>query len=123
MFYWLQKNLPKIVIAPSFAVILWFVYGFVLWTFYISFTKSKMLPRYELWGINQHIRLWSNPRWFNAVENLIIFTVLFTTGIIAFLPISFIYLSSFGLTAIALSPIIVSGLVVAIVIFSSEFSI
>ena len=33
MFYWLQKNLPKIVIAPSFAVILWFVYGFVLWTF------------------------------------------------------------------------------------------
>ncbi len=77
MFYWLQKNLPKIVIAPSFAVILWFVYGFVLWTFYISLTKSKMLPRYEFWGINQHIRLWSNPRWFNAVENLIIFTVLF----------------------------------------------
>ncbi len=77
MFYWLQKNLPKIVIAPSFAVILWFVYGFVLWTFYISFTKSKMLPRYDFWGMNQHVRLWSNPRWFNAVENLIIFTVLF----------------------------------------------
>ena len=77
MFYWLQKNLPKIVISPSFAVILWFVYGFVLWTFYVSFTKSKMLPRYEFWGINQHFRLWSNPRWFNAVENLLIFTVLF----------------------------------------------
>ena len=77
MFYWLQKNLPKIVIAPSFAVILWFVYGFVLWTFYISLTKSKMLPRYEFWGIDQHFRLWSNPRWFNAVENLLIFTVLF----------------------------------------------
>ena len=77
MFYWLQKNLPKIVIAPSFAVILWFVYGFVLWTFYISLTKSKMLPRYEFWGIDQHLRLWSNPRWFNAVENLLIFTVLF----------------------------------------------
>ena len=77
MFYWLQKNLPKIVIAPSFAVILWFVYGFVLWTFYISLTKSKMLPRYEFWGIEQYFRLWSNPRWFNAVENLIIFTVLF----------------------------------------------
>ncbi len=77
MFYWLQKNLPKIVIAPSFAVILWFVYGFVLWTFYISLTKSKMLPRYEFWGIEQHFRLWSSPRWFNAVENLLIFTVLF----------------------------------------------
>ena len=77
MFYWLQKNLPKIVISPSFAVILWFVYGFVLWTFYISLTKSKMLPRYDFWGIDQHFRLWSNPRWSIAVENLLIFTVLF----------------------------------------------
>ena len=77
MFYWLQKNLPKIVISPSFAVILWFVYGFILWTFYVSFTKSKMLPRYDFWGIEQHFRLWSNPRWFTAVENLLIFTVLF----------------------------------------------
>ncbi len=77
MLYWLQKNLPKIVISPSFAVILWFVYGFVLWTFYISLTKSRMLPRYEFWGIEQHFRLWSSPRWFNAVENLLIFTVLF----------------------------------------------
>ena len=77
MFYWLQKNLPRIVISPSFAVILWFVYGFILWTFYVSFTKSKMLPRYDFWGIDQHFRLWSNPRWYNAVENLLIFTVLF----------------------------------------------
>ena len=77
MFYWLQKNLPKIVISPSFAVILWFVYGFVIWTFYVSLTKSKMLPRYDFWGIDQHFRLWSNPRWFTAVENLLIFTVLF----------------------------------------------
>ena len=77
MFYWLQKNLPRIVISPSFAVILWFVYGFILWTFYVSFTKSKMLPRYDFWGIEQHFRLWSNPRWFTAVQNLLIFTVLF----------------------------------------------
>ena len=77
MFYWLQKNLPRIVISPSFAVILWFVYGFILWTFYVSLTKSKMLPRYDFWGIDQHFRLWSNPRWFTAVENLLIFTILF----------------------------------------------
>ena len=77
MFYWLQKNLPKIVIAPSFAVILWFVYGFILWTIYISFTNSKMLPRYDFVGFKQHIRLWSQMRWYTAVENLLIFTVLF----------------------------------------------
>ncbi len=46
-------------------------------TIYISFTKSKMLPRYEIWGIDQYIRLWNMPRWHVAVENLLIFTVLF----------------------------------------------
>ena len=39
------------------------------------------------------------------------------------MPIKDLYLSSLGFTAIAVSPIIVSGLVVAIVIFISEFSI
>ena len=75
--YWLKKNLPKIVVAPSFAVILWFVYGFIGWTFYISLTKSKLLPNYEFWGIHQYVRLWQMPRWHVAVENLFIFTSLF----------------------------------------------
>ncbi len=74
---WLQRSLPRIVLGPSFAMLLWFVYGFVLWTFYISFTKSKMLPKYDWWGIGQHLRLWTNLRWHTAIENLFIFTVLF----------------------------------------------
>ena len=77
MFSWLQKNLPKVVLTPSFAVILWFIYGFILWTIYVSLTKSKMLPRYDFWGFKQYIRLWSNMRWYTAVENLLIFTILF----------------------------------------------
>jgi len=44
--YWLKKNLPKIVVAPSFAVVLWFVYGFIGWTFYISLTKSKLFGEF-----------------------------------------------------------------------------
>jgi glucose/mannose transport system permease protein len=75
--YWLKKNLPKIVVAPSFAIVLWFVYGFIGWTFYISLTKSKLLPNYEFWGIHQYVRLWQMPRWHIAVENLFIFTTLF----------------------------------------------
>ena len=75
--YWLKKNLPKLVLTPSLGILSWFVYGFIFWTIYISFTKSKMLPRYELWGIDQYIRLWKMPRWHVAVENLLIFTVLF----------------------------------------------
>ena len=33
MFKWLEKNLPKIVMAPAVGLIGWFVYGFVLWTY------------------------------------------------------------------------------------------
>ena len=75
--FWLKKNLPKLVLVPSLGILSWFVYCFIFWTIYISFTKSKMLPRYEIWGIDQYIRLWNMPRWHVAVENLLIFTVLF----------------------------------------------
>ena len=81
--FWLKKNLPKLVLTPSLGILSWFVYGFIFWTIYISFTKSKMLPRYELWGIDQYIRLWKMPRWHVAVENLLIFTVLFIILFIA----------------------------------------
>jgi glucose/mannose transport system permease protein len=75
--FWFKKNLPKLVLTPSLGILSWFVYGFIFWTIYISFTKSKMLPRYDIWGIDQYIRLWKMPRWHVAVENLLIFTVLF----------------------------------------------
>ena len=57
MFKWLEKNLPKVVLAPAVGLISWFVYGFILWTFYISFTNSKILPKYELWGVDQYFKL------------------------------------------------------------------
>ena len=77
MFKWLEKNLPKIVLFPSVGLIRWYVYGFILWTFYISFTNSKILPRYELSGVGQYVKLWGTRKWLIAVDNLLIFTVLF----------------------------------------------
>ena len=44
----IQDWLPKVVLAPSFAVTLLFVYGFILFTIFLSFTGSKMLPLYIL---------------------------------------------------------------------------
>ncbi len=35
---WLERNVPKVVLAPSFVAILVFVYGFIAWTAWISFT-------------------------------------------------------------------------------------
>ena len=39
----IQRHLSKIVVAPSFAASLFFVYGFILWTGYMAFSKSRML--------------------------------------------------------------------------------
>ena len=77
MFKWLEKNLPKIVMAPAVGLIGWFVYGFVLWTLYISFTNSKILPKYEFWGFGQYEKLWASRKWLISVDNLLVFTALF----------------------------------------------
>ncbi len=69
--------LPKIVLAPSFGLILFFVYGFILWTLYLSFTDSTLLPVYELTGFDAYARLWAQPNWHMAIKNLFIFGVLY----------------------------------------------
>jgi glucose/mannose transport system permease protein len=74
---WLQRQLPKLVLAPSFAVVLLFVYGFILWTIYLSFTDSKMMPNYGLAGWVSYGRLWAQPTWWVALENLAIFGTLY----------------------------------------------
>jgi glucose/mannose transport system permease protein len=74
---WLEKQLPKLVLAPSFVAILIFVYGFIGWTAWVSFTKSKLLPRYDVVGLIQYERLFVSPRWDVAFSNLFIFGFLF----------------------------------------------
>ena len=73
----LADLLPRLVLAPSFAIILLFVYGFILWTIYLSFTRSRMLPVYELTGFDSYQRLWSQPNWYMALHNIAIFGVLY----------------------------------------------
>ena len=63
--------------APAVGVIGWFVYVLVLWTFCISFTNSKILPKYELWGFGQYEKLWASRKWLISVDNLLVFTDLF----------------------------------------------
>jgi glucose/mannose transport system permease protein len=73
----LQSALPRFVLAPSFAAILIFVYGFILWTLYLSFTRSRLLPVYELVGFDAYRRLWSHPNWHVALQNLAVFGSLY----------------------------------------------
>lgn len=69
--------MPKMVLAPTFLASLVFVYGFVLWTAWISFTKSRLLPKYDLVGFYQYFKLFTNERWWVASKNLVIFGGLF----------------------------------------------
>lgn len=74
---WLQDFLPRIVLSPSLAIILIFVYGFIMFTGYLSFTGSKMLPSWEWVGFANYQRLFGLRAWGTAVENLLIFGSLY----------------------------------------------
>lgn len=73
----LQRGLSRLVVAPTFVGSLVFVYGFILWTAYVSLTKSKMLPVYELKGFDNYDSLWGQERWSVAISNLGIYGGLF----------------------------------------------
>jgi glucose/mannose transport system permease protein len=73
----LGEFLPRIVLAPSFAAVLVFVYGFIVFTGYLSFTDSKILPSFDFVGWKNYVRLWSLPNWWIALENLAIFASLY----------------------------------------------
>jgi glucose/mannose transport system permease protein len=73
----IQDWLPKIVLAPSFAVTLLFVYGFILFTVFLSFTGSKMLPNYTFIGWENYRKLWALENWHIAIVNIGIFASLY----------------------------------------------
>src|SRR5688572_18636774 len=74
---WLQRALPKIVLAPSFVIILIVVYGFILFTGVLSFTDSKLLPSFNWVGWENYVKLWGFRNWITALENLAIFGALY----------------------------------------------
>ncbi len=73
----LENLLPKIVLSPTIVCILVFVYGFVIWTAWLSLTKSRLLPKYDIVGFLQYIKLFESERWWVAIKNLFIFGSLF----------------------------------------------
>lgn len=74
----LEDWLPKLVLAPSFAVTLLFVYGFILFTVDRSFTGSQMLPRYDGAGFENYQKLLELSAWITAITNIAIFATLYS---------------------------------------------
>ncbi len=79
-----ENLLPKLVIAPGFVLGFAFIYGLMIWNGVLSLTGSRMLPNYEHFvGLEQYVQLWSMDRWYVALKNLGIFSVLYVGGSMA----------------------------------------
>jgi glucose/mannose transport system permease protein len=69
--------LPKLLISPSAFLVLVCVYGYIMFTVYLSFTTSTMMPSYDLAGGASYERLMGLENWRVALGNLGTFAVLY----------------------------------------------
>ena len=76
----LQNLIPKLVLSPSLALILVFVYGFIIFSVYLSFTGSRILPVYDWVGLENYEKLFRLRHWSIAIKNLGIFAGLLISG-------------------------------------------
>ena len=69
--------LPRLLITPSALLVLVCVYGYIMFTVYLSFTASTMMPSYELAGTAGYTRLLGLENWAVALQNLWVFAGLY----------------------------------------------
>jgi glucose/mannose transport system permease protein len=69
--------MPRLVLAPSFLLAFFFIYGLIAWNGYLSLSASRLLPNYEFVGFEQYVNLFESDRWWVALRNLGIFGGLF----------------------------------------------
>jgi glucose/mannose transport system permease protein len=76
-----MKNrwLPSLVLSPSLLMVGVCVYGFIAFTFYLSFTTSTILPNFNLAGVENYERLFSLSTFYSSLQNLGIFSFLYIT--------------------------------------------
>jgi glucose/mannose transport system permease protein len=69
--------LPKLLLSPSVLLMLVCVYGYIAFTFYLSFTPSGMMPVLQWQGTENYTRLMGQSNWKIAVDNLWVFSSLY----------------------------------------------
>ncbi len=76
-----DKWTPILFITPSIVAVGIFVYGFISWTGFISFTKwNNVLPDYTLVGFKNYQKLFANMRFQIDLHNTLVFTVVFVAS-------------------------------------------
>jgi glucose/mannose transport system permease protein len=69
--------LPKLLLSPSVLLVLVCVYGYIMFTIYLSFTSSTLMPSYEWAGTASYQRLFAQENWRIALSNLWVFASLY----------------------------------------------
>jgi len=73
-----ERILSFLFIAPSIVLISVFVYGFIIWTGWISLTNWRdVFPDFSFVGLRNYIDLFQNLRFQIDFKNIMVFTVLF----------------------------------------------
>lgn len=73
----LQRILPQLALSPTFLAGVFFLYGFILWTVWLSLTRSTLLPNNTWAGLTQYRYLFGNGIWWTSLINLGIFGFLY----------------------------------------------
>lgn len=73
----LAAALPFLVLVPSLLATFVYVFGFTIWTLYISLSDSSQLPSYGFVGLEHYVSLWNNKRWNIAYTNLFLFSAFY----------------------------------------------
>jgi glucose/mannose transport system permease protein len=69
--------LPKLLLSPSVLLVLVCVYGYIMFTIYLSFTSSTLMPSYEWAGTASYQRLFTLENWHVSLSNLWVFASLY----------------------------------------------
>jgi glucose/mannose transport system permease protein len=69
------EQIAKLVVVLTLAVGVLYVVGFTLWTTWISFTDSTLLPNYAFVGIRHYERLLQTRIWQVAYANLLVYGI------------------------------------------------
>jgi len=69
----------RFVLLPTIILTFVFVYAFIIFTVYISFTDSRLMPSYGWVGIKNYVKMFQLSHWHIALKNFAIFSVLYIT--------------------------------------------
>jgi glucose/mannose transport system permease protein len=75
-----QSAAARLILVPSLFLVVTSFYLGLVFTGYISLTRSSIAPDYTLAGWFQYVKLFTNPRWLTAYKNMFIFGTLFVGG-------------------------------------------